>query len=130
MASGTNARQFHQQMIHYLRKSFSYEDTGKVLTVGTLPAGAMILKPLSGVQVNEAFTAATNKQIDIGTAANDDLFGTDLSLAASAFVPLDEAVDMVVAADTVITATPDLTGATNTAGKGVIVIAYLADNDQ
>lgn len=130
MATGTNARQFHQQMIHYLRKSFSYEDTGKVLTVGTLPAGAMILKPLSGVQVNEAFTAGTNKQIDIGTAANDDLFGTDLSLAASAFVPLDEAVDMVVAADTVITATPDLTGATNTAGKGVIVIAYLADNDQ
>lgn len=130
MATGTNARQFHQQMIHYLRKSFSYEDTGKVLTVGTLPAGALILKPLSGVQVNEAFTAGTNKQIDIGTAANDDLFGTDLSLAAIAFVPLDEAVDMVVAADTVITATPDLTGATNTAGKGVIVIAYLADNDQ
>ncbi len=126
---GTTARQYPQQMVHYLRKSFTFNDAGKVLTVGTLPAGALILKPLSGVQVNEAFTAATNKQIDIGTSDNDDLFGTDLSLAAIAFVPIDEGVSLLVENDTKIVATPDLTGAGNTAGSGVVVIAYLANND-
>lgn len=132
MATGTPgsvARQYVTQQIHYLRKGFSYADTGNVLTVGTIPAGALILKPLSGVFVNVAFTAGTNKQIDIGPTSNDDLWGTDLSLASIAFVPLDEAVSMLVSSDTAIIATPDLTGSSNTAGEGVIVIAYIPNND-
>lgn len=127
---GSTARQYSQQMVHYLRKAFTFNDAGKVITVGTLPAGALILKPLSGVAVLTAFDSGTNKQIDIGTSANDDLYGTDLSLGTVGFVPIDEAVSALVTADTVITATPDLTGTAATAGQGVIVIAYLVDNDQ
>ena len=129
MAVGTVARQYPWQVVHYLRKTISSPaDRGKVVTVGILPAGALILKPLSGVQVITAFTDGTNKLLDIGTSGNDDLFGTDLSLATIAFVPLDEAVSMRVEADTTIIATPDLTG-TAGVGEAEVVIAYIPDND-
>lgn len=126
--AATTARQYSQQMIHYLRKDFTYNDAGKVLTVGTIPAGSILLKQVSGVVVNEAFTAGTTKQIDIGTTANDDLYGTDLSLASIGFVAVDEAVSAYVATDTTFTATPDLTGSGNTAGSGSVVIGYIPNN--
>lgn len=126
---GVVARQYSYQQVHYLRKSFTFADDGTVLTLGTIPAGAQICKQSSGVYVNVAFNAGTNNFLDIGTSANDDLYGTDLSLATIAFVPLDEAVTMIVAADTTLTATVDLTGTAATAGEGEIVITYIPDND-
>jgi hypothetical protein len=128
MATGNTARDYGVQLVHYLRKDFTYADAGVALTVGVIPAGAVILKPLSGVDVQVAFTAATNHQLDIGTDSNDDLYATNLELNAIGFVALDEAVSMKVAAATTITATPDLTGATNTAGAGTVVIAFLPNN--
>jgi hypothetical protein len=130
MAAGSTARELSLQVKHYFRKGFTYADDGQVLTVGTLPAGALISKPDSGVYVNVAFNAGSTNVLDIGTAANDDLYATDLALGSIAFVPLDEAVSMVVAADTTITATVDLTGTAASAGEGEIVICYIPDNDQ
>lgn len=127
--AGTNARNLQIQAVHYLRKGFTYADDGSVLTVGTIPSGALILKPLSGVFVNVAFNAGSTNVLDIGTSANDDLYATDLALGSIAFVPLDEAVSMVVAADTTITATVDLSGTAATTGQGEIVIAFIPDND-
>jgi hypothetical protein len=123
--AGTVAREYHSHQVHYLRKDFTYANAGQVLTVGVLPAGALILRNLSGVQINVAFTAATNHQLDIGTTDNDDLYATNLELNAIDFIEIDEAVSMAVSVDTTITATPDLTGASNTAGSGTVVIAYL-----
>lgn len=129
--AGSSARQMSFQAVHYLRKGFTYADDGSVLTVGVIPAGAVILKPISGVHVKTVFNAGTNNYLDIGTSADDDLFGTDLALGAATFVPLDEAVGgYVVAADTTITATVDLTGTAATTGEGEIVICYIPDNDQ
>jgi hypothetical protein len=127
--AGTTARQYSTQQVHYLRKGFTFADDGTVLTIGTLPAGAQIIKPMSGVAVNVAFNAGTNNFLDVGILSNDDLYGTDLSLATIAFVPLDEAVSMTVSSDTVITATVDLTGTAATTGQGEIIIAYIPDND-
>jgi hypothetical protein len=122
-------RELHTQQIHYLRKGFTFADTG-ALTVGTLPAGALILKPISGIFVSTVFNAGTANVADIGTTADDDLFGTDLSLTALAFVPLDEAVGgFLVAAATDITVTPGLTGTAATTGAAEVVIAYIPDND-
>ena len=129
MATGTTARVYPYQLIHYLRKGFTFADDGSVLTVGIIPAGAQILRALSGVEVNVAFNAASTNVLDIGTTANDDLYATDLALGTIAFVPLDEAVSMTVAAATTITATVDLTGTAATTGQGEIVIAFLPDND-
>ena len=124
--AGTSARAYSQQMVHYLRKRF-LETGGQstVYTLGTIPAGSVILKPISGVMVNVAATAASNKLMNIGTTANDDLYGTVVSLASIAFVPLDESVSMTVSTDTTLTATMALTGTAGTAGVFDVVIAYI-----
>lgn len=129
MAAGSTARLYETQQIHYLRKGFTFEDDGSVLTVGTIPAGSTILKPLSGVNVDVAFDAGTTNVLDVGTSANDDLYATNLALGSIAFVPLDEAVAMTVSADTTLIATVDLTGTAATAGQAEVIIAYIPDND-
>lgn len=123
--AATNARLYHTDQVHYLAKNFTYADDGSVLSLGYLPAGAVIIKPMSGVSVHVAFNAGETNVLDIGTAANDDLYGTDLALDTIAFVPLNEAVSMTVAADTLITATVDLTGTAATTGSGTVIIAYV-----
>jgi hypothetical protein len=128
MATGNTARDYGVQLVHYLRKAFTKDDNGTVLTLGTVPDGALILGPLSGVQVNEAFNAGTLNELDIGTTATGDFFGTNLSLAAVAFVGIDEVVSRTVSGATTLTATPNLTGTAATTGKGEIVIAYLPNN--
>ncbi len=129
MAVGSTARVYETQQVHYLRKSIVFGDDGTELTVGTIPSGATILKALSGVNVDTAFDAGTTNTLNIGTDADDNLYGTLLAIGAIAFVPLDEAVAMTVAADTVITATVVLTGTAATAGAGEVLIAYIPDND-
>lgn len=119
----TDARRHTTQQIHYLRLDFTYEDTG-ALSVGVLPAGALIHKPLSGVDVQVAFNNGTTNTLNIGTRANDDLYGTALSTASIAFVPLDEAVSMKVTADTEIIATQAVSGTAASAGQGSVIIAY------
>lgn len=126
----TTARQYSQQMVHYLRKSFTKDDSGKTLTVGIIPAGALILKPISGVQINEAFNAGTTNVADIGPSANSDLWATDLALGTVGFVPIDEAVSNLVDDDTTVVIAPSLTGTAATTGKGIVVIAYIPNNDQ
>lgn len=128
--AGTVARQFHTQQIHYLRRSIVFGDNGTALTLGTIPAGSLILKPLSGVQVNTAFNAGTSNTLNVGTSADDNLYGTLLALGTVTFVPLDEAVSFVVSSDTVMTATVVLSGTAATTGAGEVVIAYIPDNDQ
>lgn len=125
------ARQYHTQQVHYLRKGFTFADNGSVLTVGVIPAGALILKPVSGVHVVTVFNAGTSNVLDIGTSADDDLFGTDLALGTANFVPLDESIGgFRVSAETTITATPALAGTAATTGDGEIIIAYIPDNDR
>lgn len=128
--AGTAARLFHTQQVHYLRANVSYADgASKVYTLGTIPAGALILKPASGIHVTTVYNAGTNNLMNIGTAATDNLFGTVLSLTAANFIPLDETIGgYKVTVDTVITASHALTGTAATTGAGVVVIAFIPDN--
>lgn len=119
------ARDLFEHVVHYIAVAFTFEDNGKVLKVGTIPAGAQILKALSGVTVNTVFNAGTGNVLDVGTSADDDLYGTDLALGTAAFVPLDEAVSYRVTSDTEITATVALSGTAATTGAGVVSVAYL-----
>lgn len=122
------ARDMNEQQIHFLRKDFVFGDNGKVLTVGAIPAGSVILKAISGVHVATVFNAGTANVIDVGTTADDDLYGTDLSLLALGPVALDEAVSFRVASDTTITATLGLTGTAATTGAGSVIIAYIPNS--
>lgn len=128
--AGSVARKFHLQAIHYLRRNISYADNGKTVDVGTLPDGAIILKPLSGVAVNVAFNGDTTNTLDIGpsTDTGTNLWATILALGTIAFVPLDEAVTLLVSGDTKVQAKV-VSSASASAGSAVIVIAYIPNND-
>lgn len=119
------ARRYSQQMVHYLRKDITYADAGVAKTVGVIPAGSVILKPASGINVTTAFNSSGTDLIDIGTSANDDLYATDLAGQTVGFAALDEAVDMYVSADTTITATYSQSVADATEGAAQVVIAYI-----
>ena len=112
-------------LVHYISATVTYEDNGTAKTIGTIPAGATILKPMSGVQVNTAFDAGTTNTLNVGTTADDNLYGTLLAVGTTTFVPLDEAVGYTVSVDTTITATVVLTGTAATAGSGEVVICYV-----
>lgn len=130
--AGTVARNFNKQMIHYLRKGITFADDGTTVTVGVIPAGSLIIKPISGVAVTTVFNAGSTNVLDVGpsTDSGTDLWATDLALGALAFVPLDEAVTLLVSVDTVVQAAVDLTGTAATTGAAEIIIAYIPDNDQ
>lgn len=134
MATGTpgsTARQLPYQCIHYLRKRFTFADNGKTIDIGTLPDGALLIKPISGVMVNVAFNGATTNTLDIGpsTDPGTDLWATVLALGTIGFIPLDEVVTLLVSGDTKVQAkVVSTTGATT--GSGIIVVAYIPNNDQ
>lgn len=122
------ARNDLYQDIQYIRKDFIFSDNGRVLKVGTLPANAVIMKAISGVNVSTVFNAGTTNTLNVGTPADDDLFGTVLALGVAGNIPLDEAVSSFVAVDTEITATVVLSGTAATTGVGQVIIAYCTKN--
>lgn len=126
---GTKARDLGVQAVHYLRKTVAYTDNNVAVDVGIIPAGSTIIKPMSGVAVVTAFNAVTTNTLNVGTSADDNLYGTLLAVGATDFVPLDEAVSYRVEADTTITATVVLTGGSESAGEAEVVICYAVDND-
>ena len=123
-------RQIAKQLVHFLRKSIAFGDgaTG-VVTVGTIPAGAVILQTMSGVSVSQVFNWGAGNVIHVGTSADNDLYGTSLSLATLGFTPNDEAVSQIVAAYTTIYATHASSTTPATTGTGEIIIAYIPDTD-
>jgi hypothetical protein len=129
---GTTARQHSMQVIHVLRKGFTFADDGTTITVGTIPAGSLIIRPMSGVAVTTVFNAGSTNVLDIGpsTDSGTDLWATDLALGTLAFVPLDEAVTNLVTVDTIVQAAVDLTGTAATTGAAEIIIAYVPDFDE
>ena len=121
----TPARQFHHELVHYIRRNITFADAGVAREVGVIPAGSVILKPNSGVNIHTAFNSSGTDLIDIGTTADDDLYATDLAAQTVGFAPLDEAVSFYVAADTTITVTYAQSVADATAGEAQVVIAYI-----
>lgn len=130
--AGSTARVYASQQIHYLRKSITFADDGTTVTVGTIPAGSLVLKPISGVAVTTVFNAGSTNVLDVGpsTDSGTDLWATDLALGTLGFVPIDEAVTNLVSVDTIVQAAVDLTGTAATTGAAEIIIAYIPDNDK
>jgi hypothetical protein len=129
--AGTAARLYPTQQVHYLRKSIDYTMDGDTVTIGTIPAGSLVIKAISGVSVNVAFNGNSSNVLDIGpsTDSGTNLWMTSGSLATIALVPLDEAVTMLVASDTVVQCLVTST-ASASAGTAEVIICYIPDNDQ
>lgn len=126
-------RLLHQQAIHFLRKTILFSDGNVLKTIGTIPAGSLILTPLSGVVVTTVFNAGTNNLINMGfvnaSTSTANYYGTVMSLLALGLIPFDEAVTMLVAVDTDITATLALSGTAATTGALEAIVAYIPDID-
>ena len=133
MATGTagdTARQYSTQQVHYLRKTLTYSDRGTTVTVGKVPAGAVILYGSSGAYVSTAFTGTGTDLLDIGISGNNDLFATDLDVSSVGWKALDENVaGYLVSSTTTVTAEYADQNSDAGAGSAEIVIAYIPDND-
>lgn len=124
--STTTPRQLQTQQVHYFRKTISYTQNAQVIDVGVLPAGALVLKPLSGIAINTPFNG-TSQSADIGPSDNTDLWATDLSLSVATFVPCDENVSFLVTSVTLVQCV--FTSTSASAGEGEVIIAFIPDND-
>lgn len=124
--AGTNAREYQTHQVHYLAANITFSDNGSVIRLGTIPAGAIVLR--GGVAVTTAFNAGTTNVLDIGTLADDDGFATDLALGTIGIIVADEMAttnDAYVTSDTVITCTPALSGTAATAGAARVWVEYI-----
>lgn len=119
------ARQYHHELIHYIRRDFTFADRGKSLEIGTIPAGSVIVKPISGVNVHTAFNGSGTDLIDIGTAGTADLYATDLAGQTVGFQALDEAVTQYVAVDTTLYVAYADANSDAVAGAAQAIIAYI-----
>lgn len=131
---GTTARQYSQQLVHYLRKRITFTDEGNEVTVGQIPAGASVIG--GGVHIVTAFDDTST--IDVGFkdgSSTDDPNGYATALVATAvgFKALDElaaTTNIQQTADTTVTVTlNDGTGAVS-AGVADVIVTYVVDNDQ
>ena len=124
--AGTDAQEYHTNQTHYLSKAFTFADDGSTLTLGTVPAGSVVLR--GGVVVTEAFNAGSTNVLDIGTSGDTDGFATDLALGTVGVIVTDEMAttnDAYCASDTVVSITVDLTGTAATTGIGKAWLEYV-----
>lgn len=121
------ARFFHTQQVHFLRKGFTYSDDATTVTIGTIPAGALVLKPLSGVAVTTVFDGTAPQTVNFGNSVSAAIWGTALALSVTTFVPCDENANYLVSSDTICQAVITSSGAS--AGAGELIVAYIPDSD-
>jgi len=128
------ARDNGEQNIQFLRKRFTFDGSGGSagitagVVVGRLKAGAIILGPISGIDTNTVFNAATNNRFQIGIAGAVSKYGLNVTAAALGFAPMAVAVGHRLAADTDILVTPDVTGGSQTTGDAEAIIAFINPN--
>ena len=125
-----SGQQYHHNLVHYLRKQVTFADAGTTVTIGTLPAGAHVLR--GGMAVTTAFNGDTTNTLDVGTAADPNGYATLLALGTIGNIVFDEMAtsdDSAIASDTAVTcAVVSTTGAT--AGSGYVWFEYIVDNGE
>jgi len=127
LQTGVPERDNGTQNIQHIKKAFTYLDAGTTIDIGTIPEGAIILKPISGVHVITAFNGDTTNTLDIGPSTNTDLWATDLALGTVGFIPIDEAVSNVVGSGESAVQAAVVSTASASAGSAIVVIAYIVN---
>lgn len=128
-------QQYHSNQVHYLRKAITFADNGLTVSLGWVPAKAMVLR--GGVVVETAFNGNSSNVLDIGfrnagdgTTADPDEYATDLALGTAGVIVADE---MATAADAYLPLGAEITAsvvstAAASAGSGYVWVEYLAFN--
>jgi len=118
-----------QNMVHYLSKTITYADNGTTVTIGTLPAGAVVIPGISGIAVNTAFDGDTTNTSDIGITGSTTKYASALALGTAGWIELDviteaSASDLSNSADVDVIATV-ISTASAAAGSATVVLAYV-----
>jgi hypothetical protein len=134
MSTSGRARNTGEQLTHFIRKTVNYNDTNigtsDKVKVGTLPAGAFIVKTL--VRVETAFNAGTTNVLTVGTSGGSDadiVGASDVTEGSTGTVVVTTGNGLSITADTDVFAKYTQTGTVATTGKATIVIEYCPNND-
>jgi hypothetical protein len=126
MGTGIPARSSGDQTVNYLRAPITFGiGTAGIVTVGTLPAGCVVLRAY--VVVSVVFNFGTNNLVKIGTVASDTTFsGASVSVAALGVVAgtIAASANVAPAVDTAVIVTSLCTGTAGTTGQAYVVIEY------
>lgn len=141
LQTGRPARNDGYENIQYFRQRITFDGSAGLIytadrdglgagifNLGTLPNGAIMVAPISGVDVNTVFNAGTNNRLNIGISGTAAKYAATSSLLTAGFVAMAVAVGHRVAADTVIVVTLDITGTAPTTGDVEIVVAFVTPN--
>jgi predicted membrane metal-binding protein len=123
----TPARDAGYQNVQYFRKRIQFSDAITTFTF-RIPAGSIILAPLSGVDVQTVFNAGTNNRLQIGISGAVSKYGLNVSMAALGFAPMAVAVGHKVTVETDILFTVDVSGTAATTGDAELVLAFINPN--
>lgn len=138
MATGTATplgRQYHMQMLHYLRLAVAYNTTG-IATADTvkfpnlIPAGAEIL--FTKVKIVAAFNAATTNVLTVGTSTGSDadiVGASDLDEGTIGSTIVYRGAGLTFASPTILYAKYTQTGTAATAGSAIVIVVYAPNND-
>lgn len=123
---GNPARDNGTQNVQVLRKRIRFSDAATAVTVGVIPAGAIVL-PGSGVQVITAFNDSGTDLLDIGTTGDADEFASAIVISAVGYIVVDDIATHNGYDDTTdVTVTATYTGqnSNSTAGVADVVILF------
>ena len=126
------ARVFHSQQTHYLRKKITFADAGLSggVLIGVVPAGAAIDK--TTLLTTTGWNGTTSVAASVGfTATGTDLIsGSDIRTTAVRVDTVAPIAKAIPAADQSIYVSVAFGGTAGSAGETTIVIPYTVDNDR
>lgn len=130
--SGPSARNDGSQGIQTLRTTVSYLSNGTTVTVGKLPAYAVVVG--GGAFVTTGFNdSGTDTLIVgfIGSTTDDNAYATLLDLSAVGYIVLDElaaTTNIMQTVDTTVTCVYAGQNSNATAGSAEVIVNYVCKN--
>ena len=124
---GTTARKYHHDLRHFVSAPIAYTAPGAV-TIGTLPAGALIVD--AGMVITTPFAGGTPQTLQLGTSGSATTYSTALTLTAAGKQganALGTSTALYMTVDTPVVATLSA-GATPSAGAGFAYVEYIIAN--
>lgn len=123
----------HLPVVHYLRKTVNFNDTGIANGVkfGRLPAGAQILHAYCNVET--VFNAATTNVLTVGTNSTsfDNILGTgDINEASATGQAALTGAALEFTSDTDVFVKYTQSGTAATTGKAHIVVMFATNSQQ
>lgn len=125
--AGAFGRNDGSSNVQTISKAIAYtQGNGAVVTVGQLPAGAIVLR--GTIAVTEAFNAGTANTAIVGPTTDTDGYATALALGTIGNIAFDEMAttnDQYLTTEQTIVATLTLSGTAPTTGAGFVVVEYM-----